>query len=241
MGKSSCVQLVGFLSRTLEKRVSRIRFAEFLLDSDQRQLLRGDEEIHLSPKAFLLLQILVDRSPNAVAKNDLYEQLWPETFVAESNLPSLVAEVRTALHDHGRSPGFIRTVHRFGYALRAELIVCSDSKEASRPASPWSLLWKGREIPLQEGDNVLGRDPDSMISLDDPSISRQHARIRVAQQKATLEDLHSKNGTFLCGQRVSGPMTLTEGDQITLGALNLTFCGSLRKTSTITMAGQSDG
>ena len=168
--------------------MSRIRFAEFLLDSDQRQLLRGDEEIHLSPKAFLLLQILVERSPQAVAKNDLYEQLWPETFVAESNLPSLVAEVRTALHDHGRSPGFIRTVHRFGYALRAELIVCSDSKEASRPASPWSILWKGREIRLQEGDNVLGRDPDSMISLDDPSVSRQHARIRVAQQKATLED-----------------------------------------------------
>ncbi|MGZ8828936.1 MAG: FHA domain-containing protein [Thermoanaerobaculia bacterium] len=59
---------------------------------------------------------------------------------------------------------------------------------ARTPASPWSLLWKGREIPLQEGDNVLGRDPDSMISLDDPSVSRQHARIRVAQQKATLED-----------------------------------------------------
>lgn len=135
------------------------------------------------------------------ASNDLYEQLWPETFVAESNLPSLVAEVRTALHDHGRSPGFIRTVHRFGYAVRAELIVCSDSKEASRPASPWSLLWKGREIPLQEGDNVLGR---------------LHDFARRSERFSTTRSDSSRSAESYAGR-------------------------SLRKTSTITIAGQSDG
>ena len=198
-----------------------VRFGEFTLDTDTRQVLGTAGELHLSPKAYELLKILVENRPRALSKNELHERLWPATFVAEVNLASLIAEIREALGDDARQPRFIRTAHRFGYAF------CGSVTEAPPPHAPQStfcwLVSKGRRIPLRAGENVLGRDPEDGISLDSPTVSRRHARIVISEGSVTLEDLDSKNGTFLKGQRVSAAVPLSNGDEIRAGSVVLRF------------------
>ena len=75
----------------------RATFDRFTLDPDQRTLFDGTEPIHLGPQAFLLLEILVANTPRALSKQELYEQIWPDTFVDEANLAGLINEVRAAL------------------------------------------------------------------------------------------------------------------------------------------------
>ena len=99
----------------------RVRFGSFVIDSGTRELLREDSSVHLSPKAFDLLAILVAHRPKALAKSDLLDRLWPNTFVVEKNLANLVSEIREAMGDDPSHPQFIRTVHRFGYAFREDV------------------------------------------------------------------------------------------------------------------------
>src|SRR5439155_1804315 len=103
------------------------------LDESRRQVLRGNETVHLSPKAFQLLSILTQEGPRAVPKNDLQERLWPDTFVTEGNLPSLVAELRTALGDDAREPTFIRTLYGFGYSFAAAIVDPTAVGKQERP------------------------------------------------------------------------------------------------------------
>src|SRR5262245_62846970 len=97
----------------------QVHFGEFTLDTDRRQLLKSDYQRHLSPKAYELLRLLIDNQPRALSKAELHERLWPSTFVSESTLSSLVAEVRDALGEKAETARFVRTAHRFGYAFGA--------------------------------------------------------------------------------------------------------------------------
>ena len=97
-----------------------LAFGPFVLDKGTRQLRRGSAELHLSPKAFELLGVLVARRPQAIAKVDLHEQLWPDSFVSDGSLAVLIAEIRRTLGDSAERPTYIRTVPRFGYAFLAE-------------------------------------------------------------------------------------------------------------------------
>ena len=96
---------------------SRFRFGDFMLELGTRELTERETVRHLSPKAFDLLSLLVESCPKVISKKTLIEYLWPDTFVAEVNLASLVAELRRTLHDDAARPSFIRTVHRHGYAF----------------------------------------------------------------------------------------------------------------------------
>lgn len=97
-----------------------IHFGPFRLDLSTRELTRAATAIHLSPKAFNLLAVLVLSRPAALSKADLQRRLWPDTFVVEANLSNLVSEVRAALEDSARTPTYVRTVHTFGYAFCGE-------------------------------------------------------------------------------------------------------------------------
>ena len=95
----------------------RIRFGPFTLDSETRQLVRDNNEIRLSPKAFDLLCTLVERRPRVVHKAELHDRIWPGTFVVDTNLNVLIGEIRRALSDTPQQSRYIRTVHRIGYAF----------------------------------------------------------------------------------------------------------------------------
>ena len=113
----------------------KLRLGELTFDPDARQLLNGEKELHLSPKAIDLLRILIAHRPRALSKQELHEHLWPATFVSEANLASLIAEVREALGDTAREPRFIRTAHRFGYAFSGEVVEVPDSPPSVQPTS----------------------------------------------------------------------------------------------------------
>lgn len=97
----------------------RVLFGDNTFDSAARTLVRGGGGVRLSGKAFQLLELLLAARPNPVSKEDLFARLWPDTFVSEANLASLVKEIRAATGDDARAPRFVRTVHRFGYAFHA--------------------------------------------------------------------------------------------------------------------------
>ena len=177
----------------------------------------------MSPKAFDLFAVLVANKDRAVSKGELQQRLWPSTFVEETNLASLVAEIRRALSDSAADPRFVRTVYGFGYRFVGEARVVT---AASRAGSSRTTLWlmiEGRQIPLLNGVNVIGRAADAAIRVDAPGLSRYHARISVDNGQATLEDLASKNGTHLNGRRLSTPEPLHDGHQIRVGGITLIF------------------
>jgi DNA-binding winged helix-turn-helix (wHTH) protein len=201
----------------------RLCFGEFVLDDTARQLSRDGEPVHLTPKALELLELLIGSRPRAVSKSEFHERLWPGTHVTDSNLPVLIHELREVLGDDPHESQWIRTVARFGYSFCGD--VRREAADAGEDESPWDcrILWGGREILLRTGDNVLGRTHEAAVWVDDASVSRHHALIRVSGDGATLEDHGSRNGTFLRGQRIDGAVPLQDRDEFVLGGVLLTF------------------
>jgi DNA-binding winged helix-turn-helix (wHTH) protein len=214
------------------------RFGDFSLDRDTRQLLRGAEPLHVTPKAFELLQLLLDCRPKALSKDELLRRLWPDTFVAEANVPVLIREIRTALGDDAHAPRFVRTVHGYGYAFSGAVVEEPVQMPSGQPvgSSCW-LLWETRRIPLAVGENRVGRDPAVAVWFDLPGVSRQHAVIIINEGEATLSDLGSKNGTSLRGQRLTAPARLRDGDEIRFGTVRMVFkISATMTTETVSMS-----
>ncbi len=195
-----------------------IRFGEWAVDHDRRLVLRQGTAVHLSPKAFELLEILVEARPRVLTKTELLERLWPQTYVVEANLSNLVAEIRAALGDSSRKPRWVRTAHGLGYSFEAE--VTSEAPEAV--GFYWLIHPEGR-VALREGNHLIGRHPRSVVPIDSSTVSRTHARIVISGGEAVLRDLGSKNGTYLRGVRIREPAVLHDGDDIAIGEVVLTF------------------
>jgi DNA-binding winged helix-turn-helix (wHTH) protein len=200
----------------------RVQFGDITLDSASRQLVRGTAAIHLSPKAFDLLCHLVERRPTAVTKDQLFELIWPGTFVVEANLTVLVTELRRALDDDPHTPRFIRTVHKHGYAFCGEVTEIAPRPPGRDALRVW-LLWNDRVLPLAEGENVIGRDPACGVWLDQPGVSRRHARVMVTGDAAEIVDLGSTNGTFVGEKAIAGPHPLRDADIIQVGSVDLKY------------------
>jgi len=200
----------------------QIRFGDFVLDTDTRELTRGSRAVHLSPKAFQLLSVLVTARPRALSKEMLYQHLWPNTFVVEANLSNLIGELRAAIGDEPRRPRFVRTVHGFGYAFREALPAASAAADR-RSAILYQLVWEGGRATFGEGEHVLGRDPMLELCVESSSVSRRHARLLITGGEAALEDLGSKNGTFVNGKRLTSAVVLSDRDQLRVGSVRLKF------------------
>ena len=209
----------------------RVTFGEFTLDAGTRQLLRGRDrtEVHLSPKAFDLLAILLANRPGVVTKESLRDRLWPGTNVVDASLNNLASEVRAALGDDSNQPRYVRTAHRVGYAFCGQ---ATDDRPVSVEAAA-NRLWlvrDGRSIVLEQYETLIGRDPKCSIWIEVPGVSRRHASIRLvsdgAVTTAVLEDLASTNGTFVNDRPVGSPHTLEDGQTIRVGEATLTFRAS---------------
>lgn len=203
----------------------KVRFAEFTLDADARRLSRQGGDVHLSPKAFDLLRLLIERRPNLVDKAAVHAHIWPRTFVVDATLSVLVTELRRALADNAREPRFIRTVHALGYSFCGD-VVDLEAPAASRPgpggARCW-LLWNDRAMVLTDGDNIVGREPGCSVWLDASGVSRRHARIGVERggDIVLVEDLGSKNGTLVDRVPIAGAVEVTDGSVIQVGSVEL--------------------
>ncbi len=191
-----------------------VQFAGFLFDEDGRQLLHGRELLHLEPKAFDLLALLLSRRPTAVSKAEIHAAIWPGAHVSESSLPGLVGDLRGALGDDPKHPRFIRTVLRYGYAFCGDAVV---GVAAPAPAARWTAQWAAHAVPLPDGEHLIGRGEDCHIRSDSTRVSRHHALVRVTSERLLVEDLGSRNGTWLHGRRLAGPTELTPGDAVRIG------------------------
>jgi len=206
----------------------RLRFGAFVFDSRLRTLTRDGTPVDLPLKAFTLLEGLIEARPAPVNKNVLYERLWPDTFVVMGNLHTLISEIRTALGDEEHE--IIRTVHGFGYAFAVlETHTGTESK--------FAIIMGKDLVRLHEGQNMIGRDPEGTVMIDSPEVSRQHACLTVGASGVTLEDLGSKNGTFVGDERIKDTCALHDGAQITIGRTRLTLraVGDRKKTITLPM------
>ena len=181
--------------------------------------------IHLSPKAFDVLQVLVEARPTVVPKADLHDRIWPGTFVVDANLSVLVGEIRKALADSAQTPRYIRTVHRVGYAFCGDAAGPAAASPQPGTASRYWLAWNDRTLALSPGDNLIGRNPECGVWVDAAGVSRRHARLRLDAESgaATIADLGSMNGTFVNETRVESEAALRDGDQVHLGSVALTF------------------
>jgi DNA-binding winged helix-turn-helix (wHTH) protein len=199
----------------------KVSFGDYTADFEARELRRGATRVHLSPKALRLLELLVESRPKALSKAELQEALWPDVYVLESNLADLVSELRGALGQTGQRTGFIRTLHGFGYAFSAPTEEGAEAP-AKKARPSWRLTWRDGQASLGEGEFVMGRDPDVAVSIDDETVSWRHARLQIAgsgaKARATVTDLESSNGTYLNGQRLTGPAEAHHGDELRLGS-----------------------
>jgi len=200
----------------------RASFGDFVLDIDRRELTRRGKAVRLAPKAFQLLQVLFEARPKAVSQQDLYDQLWPDTFVEKSNLHNLIYQVREALADDDQT--IIRTVYGFGFAFAG-----------AGSGVRWQLIVAGHDIDLHEGENIVGRDQDVSVQIEARSISRRHARLVVSSDRVTLEDLGSKNGTTIGDRRIGSVIEVRDGDRIVFGSVPATLRAVRPATSTETV------
>jgi DNA-binding winged helix-turn-helix (wHTH) protein len=197
-----------------------VRFDAFVLDPVRRQLTRDGEVLHLTPKAFDLLALLVDQAPRVVPKSELHERLWKETFVSDATLVGVVKELRRVLNDRSDDRPIIRTAHRIGYAFCRS--VDDSTAGPTSVVAHWVLIDR-RRIVLRAGENVIGRDPAAVVWLDSSAVSRRHARIVIDGRGVRLEDLGSKNGTRVGDHTVVGECALQDGDRITIGPTRLLY------------------
>lgn len=200
-----------------------VRFGRYEFDAVRRSLTHDGAPVHLTPLAFTLLDLLIADAPRVFTKEELHGRLWPDTFVSDAALTSLIKELRRALDDR-EARVLIRTVNRIGYAFGG--VVTRSTPPGAPPASSSAIHWvefKDRRLRLHEGENVIGRSAEVEVWLDVPNISRRHARIVVTDGTAELHDLGSKNGTRANDRTLAGPVPIVDGDRIGVGQVTLVY------------------
>jgi DNA-binding winged helix-turn-helix (wHTH) protein len=234
----------------------RFRFGEFELDLAAYTLRRTGQRIKLERLPMELLVLLVRRPGILVNRAEIQAALWgPDVFVEhESAINTAVRKIRQALGDDAEHPRFLETIVGKGYRFIAPLepkgadqsLEGSDVDHGAESSGrlhrqrPNYLLMRGkREFVLEEGENVLGRDAEARVYIDHPSVSRRHARISIDSTSGVLEDLKSRNGTFLDGRRIEVPTEIRHGAIIGLGPITLTVVVLPAGASTLPMVGSS--
>jgi DNA-binding winged helix-turn-helix (wHTH) protein/tetratricopeptide (TPR) repeat protein len=130
-------------------------FNPYYLDVPNASLRRGKQAIFLAPKAFRVLQYLVEHAGQLVTKDDLFSAVWPEIAVTDASLAVCLSEIRKALGDAPKKPRYIETVHRLGYRFIAPVSdqpIRSERFRVERPAFP--------SVPSGPATIMVGRDAE---------------------------------------------------------------------------------
>jgi pimeloyl-ACP methyl ester carboxylesterase/DNA-binding winged helix-turn-helix (wHTH) protein len=149
-------------------------FGPFRLEIADATLWQGSQSLPLTPKAFSVLQCLVQRSGRLVTKDELYNAVWPGVFVGDAALKVCILEIRRVLGDDAKAPRFIETVHRRGYRFIAPVTdapgprrdIRTESEAASatvQPAAP-AVDAPAAADPFQPPETHYARSGDVNIA-----------------------------------------------------------------------------
>lgn len=209
-------------------------FGAFSFDTVSGELRRDGRRIPLLGTASELLRVLIEERHRIAAKDELLQRVWRGAAVEEGNLATYITKLRTALGDDPQAPRFIRTHHGRGYRFIADVMEAPSSRAQASGPSGFALEWDGRELPLRQGENVIGRTPASAaIVIADPHVSAAHARLVITGDLATIEDLESKNHTMVGAKRITDAYPIKVGDTIRLGGPTVLFRHATVKTVTV--------
>jgi DNA-binding winged helix-turn-helix (wHTH) protein len=209
---------------------SRLRFGDFELDLAAYALRSGDIAVSLERQPMELLRLLVEARGALVERAQIQAALWNTgVFVDhEAAINTAIRKLRRALGDAPEHPRFIQTVVGKGYRFVAPVHEESPTParvgyESQRRFPKYSIRRGAEEFALVDGSNLIGRDPDAQVYIDHPSVSRRHALVSIGQSGAVIEDLGSRNGTFVNGRRVEGQAELHQRAVIGAGPIVMTF------------------
>ncbi len=197
---------------------------EWLVQPRLGRIVRDRIVVDLRPRVMDVLVVLASRAGDVVSKRELVDSVWNSGFVADNTINHCIKELREDLGDSASSPRFVQTIPRRGYRLMGrvrtvssdDLMLCMEEARYVLEADRWRAF-------LVDGANVIGRGGEAQIVIGSPRVSRHHARIMVGDSGAIVEDLGSKNGTFVGDQRIDRPTPLTNGDELGIGDVRLVF------------------
>jgi DNA-binding winged helix-turn-helix (wHTH) protein len=218
------------------------RFDQFELDVAAYALRRAGQRVKLEKVPMEVLVLLVTNAGILVSRTEIHAALWgSDVFVdAGAAINTAVRKIRRALGDDAEAPRFIETVVGKGYRFIAPLEAGGPGVDRVDRRLPNYVVTRGRrQFVLDRGQNLLGRDPEATVYIDHPSVSRRHARVSIDSARAVLEDLKSRNGTFLDGRPISHPIEIHHGAIIGLGPITLTFVVLPAGASTLPMGDMS--
>jgi len=218
------------------------RFDPFELDVAAYALRRAGQRVKLEKIPMEILVLLVRNAGILVTRTEIHAALWgSEVFVDEgAAINTAVRKIRRALGDDAEHPRFIETVVGKGYRFIAPLEANDPGLDRADQSLPNFVVTRGRrQFVLDKGQNLMGRDPEATVYIDHPSVSRRHARVSIDSARAVLEDLKSRNGTFLDGRQIENPTEIHNGAIIGLGPITLTFVVLAAGASTLPMGDRS--
>jgi DNA-binding winged helix-turn-helix (wHTH) protein/tetratricopeptide (TPR) repeat protein len=137
----------------------RILFDCFCLDPANECLLKGSETVRLRPKAFAVLEYLLRRPRQLVTKEEILNDIWPDTFVGEAVLKNIIRQLREILGDDPKSPRFIETAHRRGYRFIGTI---EESRPQFTAQAGIGMAGASSLAPEKFLPKVVGRDPALM-------------------------------------------------------------------------------
>ncbi len=179
----------------------------------------GGVGVNLERKVMDVLLSLARKHGRLVTRSELIDTVWGTEYISDNTLTHAIAELRSALGCDAKNPSYIETIHRRGYRL----LIGGSKREATQKATVdkppcFHVVTGDRSVRLGNGENLIGRIPWATVSIESLQVSRRHARIVVDGSTALLEDLGSKNGTYLNGRPLKDPTYLADDDRIGLGS-----------------------
>jgi len=181
-----------------------------------------------------VLVCLAEHASDVVSKELLLRTVWPDTCVTDDVLTRAIFELRRVFGDQAGTPRVIQTIPKRGYRLIAPVVLEIDRAAASptKQDTICTLTWNEGCVTLKEGTYLLGRDESVPIRVPLQSVSRRHARITIGGGAVTVEDLATKNGTFLRDERLTAPTRLRNGDTLIAGTVRIRVQLSTASTET---------
>jgi DNA-binding winged helix-turn-helix (wHTH) protein/tetratricopeptide (TPR) repeat protein len=192
------------------------RFGDCTLDTQQHRLERGGQPRRLRSKALQMLLYLLEHRDRTVLKQELCEQIWPQSFISEATLESTLRTVRQAIGDSGRAQEFIQTVYSYGYRFIAAVEVGADFPH--NPAGDaFRSLPRSASTPSPDEDFHV-----ALVSRVSGSATWDHDR-RAPGMSYDGEAIPQQVAAELAPERPSVPSPVWEQKPVAVLAVELTF------------------